>query len=62
MTIAKVMIAGLVGLAMLGCAGAPAAPFDTLKSASVIAFRLQNYEPPPSATPTDAPNIFRASL
>jgi hypothetical protein len=32
-----------------GCAGKPAAPFDTLKGAQVTAFRLQNYEPPPAA-------------
>jgi hypothetical protein len=43
------MLAGFVGLVMLGCAGAPAAPFDTLKNANVLAFRLQNYEPPAAA-------------
>jgi hypothetical protein len=37
---------GLLGLLGLGCASAPAAPFDTLKTANVSAFRLQNYEPP----------------
>ena len=31
----------------LGCAGKPAAPFDTLKTANLTAFRLQNNEPPP---------------
>lgn len=43
----------LVVLASLsaGCAGKPAAPFDTLKQSQVTAFRLQNYEPPASATP-----------
>lgn len=30
-----------------GCSKGPAAPFDTLKGSNVIAFRLQNYEPPP---------------
>jgi len=41
---------GLLGLLGLGCASAPAAPFDTLKTANVSAFRLQNFEPPPAAT------------
>lgn len=42
---------GGVGLfAFLGaCAGAPAAPFDTLKTAPVTAYRLQNWEPPAAA-------------
>lgn len=39
----------LLGLLGLGCASAPAAPFDTLKNANVSAFRLQNYEPPAAA-------------
>ncbi len=34
------------------CAGAPAAPFDTLPNANVVAYRLQNYEPPQAAAPT----------
>jgi len=33
-----------------GCAGTPAAPFDTLKSANLTAYRLQNFEAP-SAVP-----------
>lgn len=33
----------------VGCAGKPAAPFDTLKTANLTAFRLQNYEPPAAA-------------
>jgi hypothetical protein len=40
---------GLVGLSALGCASAPAAPFDTLKTANLLAFRLQNYEAPAPA-------------
>jgi hypothetical protein len=36
---------------MPGCASKPAAPFDALPTANVTAFRLQNYEPPPTATP-----------
>ncbi len=39
-------IIGLVGFLALGCASAPAAPFDTLKTSNVSAFRLQNFEPP----------------
>lgn len=38
---------GLSSLVAFGCAGGPAAPFDTMKSANVIALRLQNFEPPP---------------
>lgn len=45
-------ILGLLGLLGLGCASAPAAPFDTLKTANVSAFRLQNFEPPPQAAAT----------
>ena len=37
---------GLLSLLASGCASAPAAPFDTLKTANVTAFRLQNFEPP----------------
>jgi hypothetical protein len=33
------------------CAGQPAAPFDTLKTANATAYRLQNFEPPAAATP-----------
>jgi hypothetical protein len=42
-----------LALASVACAGAPAAPFDTLKTSNVTAFRLQNYEPP-EATPAAA--------
>ena len=44
----------VLSLAAVGCAGQPAAPFDTLKTSNVTAFRLQNYEPPATAgaTPT----------
>lgn len=37
----------------MGCAGKPAAPFDTLKTANLTAYRLQNNEPAPviAATP-----------
>jgi hypothetical protein len=36
-----------------GCAGNPVAPFDTMKTAPMTAYRLQNYEPPPQ--PVAAP-------
>lgn len=42
----------VLGALSAGCAGKPAAPFDTLKTANVTAFRLQNYEPPPPAAGT----------
>jgi hypothetical protein len=43
---------GAAALSM-GCAGKPAAPFDTLKTANLTAYRLQNNEPAPviAATP-----------
>ena len=40
------LLAGLLGMA---CASAPAAPFDSLKSANATAYRLQNFEPPAAA-------------
>ncbi len=36
------------------CASAPAAPFDTLPDSNVVAYRLQNYEPPQAAAPAPA--------
>lgn len=42
---------GVLALATVGCAGAPAAPFDQLKTANATAYRLQNFEPP-SILPT----------
>ena len=36
----------LTFLGSVACASKPAPPFDTLKTANVTAFRLQNYEPP----------------
>jgi len=47
-------VAAFIGLSALGCASKPAAPFDTLKTANLSAFRLQNFEPPappPGAAP-----------
>jgi hypothetical protein len=45
---------GFLCLAPVGCASAPAAPFDTLKTANVTALRLQNYEQPAPAGPAAA--------
>src|SRR3982751_6609778 len=39
----------VLSLAGAACASAPAAPFDTLKTANATAFRLQNFEPPTPA-------------
>lgn len=50
----SLLILGLAGMGAIGCAGSPAAPFDTLKSANVSAFRLQNFEPPAAAAATPA--------
>jgi hypothetical protein len=38
----------LGALTFTACASAPAAPFDTLQNANVVAYRLQNYEHPPT--------------
>jgi hypothetical protein len=49
-------IAPVIALGAVGCAGKPAAPFDTLKNSNLTAFRLQNYEPPaPVAAVPGAP-------
>jgi hypothetical protein len=37
-----------------GCAGSPVAPFDSMKSAPMTAYRLQNYEPPPQTAAAPA--------
>lgn len=55
-------LAFCLGVAVLsvGCAGKPAAPFDTLKTSNLTAYRLQNYEQPAAAaaaTPGAAPAI-----
>jgi hypothetical protein len=49
----------VVSLAAGGCAGNPVAPFDNMKQAPIMAYRLQNYEPPPqvAAQPT-APGMI----
>jgi hypothetical protein len=41
----------VAALGSVGCASTPAAPFDTLKTSNLTAFRLQNYEPPAAAAP-----------
>jgi hypothetical protein len=37
---------GLFGAITTGCASSPVAPFNQMEKSSVLAFRLQNYEPP----------------
>jgi hypothetical protein len=49
-----VLLLGSGSLAFAGCASAPAAPFDQLETANVVAYRLQNFEPPPQAAPAAA--------
>ena len=51
-TLALVAAATIATLS--GCASAPAAPFDQLKTANLTAYRLQNYEVP-AAVPGAAP-------
>ncbi len=48
----RILGATFVALVAMGCAKKPAAPFDMLPASNVTAFRLQNYEPPPSAAAT----------
>lgn len=50
-TLAAVAVSALFSVA---CGGGPAAPFDTLKTSNLTAFRLQNYEPPPEQQPQPA--------
>lgn len=42
----RISLLCLVAVGASACASTPAAPFDTLKNANVVAYRLQNYEPP----------------
>lgn len=55
----RILLIATVALGASACASTPAAPFDTLKSANVTAFRLQNYEPPTqtAATPGAIPGL-----
>ena len=51
-------VAVLLGIAISGCASAPAAPFNQLEKSNLLVFRLQNYEPPapqPAASGQAAP-------
>ena len=56
-------LALVLATAAVGCASKPAAPFDTLKTANLTAYRLQNYEPPapaagaPAAAPGAIPGL-----
>jgi hypothetical protein len=46
----------VLALLASACASTPAAPFDTLKTSNLVAYRLQNYEPqtPPAGAATGA--------
>ncbi|MBN2195364.1 MAG: hypothetical protein JW751_21275 [Polyangiaceae bacterium] len=47
---------GMLALMSLGTGcGKAAAPFDQIKDGSVVAYRLQNYEPAATTTPTTTP-------
>lgn len=48
----------VVAVTAVGCAKKPAAPFDTLVSSNVTAFRLQNYEPQPTAAAPGQPGAI----
>jgi hypothetical protein len=45
----------LCALSSVACASAPAAPFDSLKTANATAYRLQNFEPPAAVPGAAAP-------
>jgi hypothetical protein len=63
MTKSSLSLALVLATAAAGCASKPAAPFDTLKTANLTAYRLQNYEPPapaagaPAAAPGGIPGL-----
>jgi hypothetical protein len=44
----------LWGILFTGCASNPVAPFDSFKDAPIVAYRLQNYEPPPQVAAAPA--------
>ena len=46
MSLKQLWVLAGVSVAATGCFKGPTAPFDTLESANVVAFRLQNYEAP----------------
>jgi hypothetical protein len=46
---------GIMLACTVGCGAGPAAPFNSMKSANVQAFRLQNYEPPAQAAAAATP-------
>jgi hypothetical protein len=48
------VLVGLLGVATAGCASSPVAPFNQMEKSTVLAFRLQNYEPPAAAAPAGA--------
>jgi hypothetical protein len=55
MKIERAVGLGLSASLLVACGAAPAKPFDTMKNANVLAFRLQNFEPPPAPQAAAAP-------
>jgi hypothetical protein len=55
----RTLALGSASLLAFAC-GSPAAPFDTLKDSSVVAYKLQNFEPP--APPPGAPPLAPGAL
>jgi hypothetical protein len=51
-----VVVAGLV-VCMTGCGSSLAQPFESMKSAPITAFRLQNFEPPAPAANATTPGV-----
>ncbi|MCC6645761.1 MAG: hypothetical protein IT374_09345 [Polyangiaceae bacterium] len=47
----------VASLAAAGCSSSPAAPFNQLPGSPATAFRLQNYEPPPTAATSAVPGL-----
>jgi hypothetical protein len=50
----SVGVAAVLVLGAVACASSPAAPFNQMESSNLTAFRLQNWEPAPTATPQGA--------
>lgn len=48
------VVGGLLGVAAIGCASSPVAPFNTMEKGNVLVFRLQNYEQPAATAATPA--------
>lgn len=47
-----ILAAVTASLTLVACKGSPASPFNTLQDAPITVYRLQNFEPPTTATTT----------